>query len=179
MALMALLASCSKEQSYSELLRDEEKTVNWFLSNQKVEAEIPSDSVFLVGEDAPFYKMDEDGHVYMQVLNVGDKDSRPVEGDKVYFRYMMQNLQTLEENGTAEWVGNSDNLGGIASTSFIFGNRYLPSTTQFGMGVQVPLHYLGYNCEVNLVVKSLEGFSEVMATCTPYLMNIRYFKAEY
>ena len=49
MALMALLASCSKEQSYSELLRDEEKTVNWFLSNQKVEAEIPSDSVFLVG----------------------------------------------------------------------------------------------------------------------------------
>lgn len=178
--LIALLSSCSKEQSYSELLRDEEKTINWYLSQQRVELNIPEDSVFITGKDAPYYKMDEDGHVYMQVISPGDRNSMAVKGDLVYFRYMQMNLRNLQDYGTEIWTGNAENLGiGAKPTSFVFGNNYLPSTTQYGTGIQVPLKYLGYDCEVNLVIKSIEGFTDNNFQCIPYVMNVRYFKAEF
>lgn len=178
-AALLMFASCSKEESYSELLRDEEKTVNWFLANNKVEVEIPADSIFIEGKDAPYYRLDSEGRVYMQVLNSGTPGMKPQKDDKVYFRFMRQNLKTLQEMGEAQWVGNADNLGSGESSSFIFGNNYLESTLVYGDGIQWPLKYLNYNSEVNIVVKSLEGFNNEASQCIPYLMNVRYFKAEY
>ena len=40
--------SCSKDKSYSELLRSEEKAVNWYMSNQKIVSSVPKDSFSLV-----------------------------------------------------------------------------------------------------------------------------------
>ena len=66
--------SCSDGKTYAELLTDETRNVNAFLANQKVIIEIPEDSVFEVGEDAPYYQIDPEGNVYMQVLSVGKGD---------------------------------------------------------------------------------------------------------
>lgn len=181
-AVASTISSCSKSESYSDLLRDEEKAVNWYLAGQKVEMSVPEDSVFITGANAPYYRMDEDGTVYMQVLSAGDMSDRPSDGDRIYFRFMRRNINTMYEGGTVDVTanGNMDNFNSaLGSTSFFLGNTTYPNTTQYGTGIQVPMKYLGYNSEVNLVLKSYSGFVTESSTCIPYLVNVKYYRPEY
>lgn len=186
MLLLLVLAaagfsSCSKTESYSNLLREEEKAVNLFLSGQKVENEIPADSIsFITGEDAPFYKLDEDGYLYMQVIRKGDADNRVDKGDMVYFRFTRENLKSKYLGYDDDLNGNaSSTIGAMGNASFVYGNLYLQSTLKFGRGIQWPLKFFGYNSEVNLVLRSYYGFTDDQTYCVPYLINIKYFKPEY
>lgn len=178
------LASCSKTESYSDLLKKEQKVSNWFLAQQKVCNEIPADSVFLVGPDAPFYRMDDDGYIYMQVIKAPNLKDRkiPVYGDQVYFTFTRYNIETMYNNNTLDvsGVGNqTDFISSVGDTYFIFNNYSVSSSSQFGSGIQLPVSYLGYDSEVNILLKSYYGFSDESTTCIPYLVNTRYFKAEY
>lgn len=175
-----VIASCEKGESYADLLKKQEKAVNWYLSGESVMKEIPADSIFVTGSDAPFYKMDEEGEVYMQVLDAGDLEDKPKTGDRVFFRYSRMNLRNFYEADVEQWMGNSNDLtSSTASTSFIFGNYSLPSSYQFGTGVQLPLNFLGYNSRVRLVVKASAGFYSEQSQCLPYVYDIRYFKGIY
>ncbi len=174
------MASCKDDTSYSDLLKEEEKSVNAYLANQRVETSIPPDSVFITGSDAPFYRMDDDGYLYMQVVNAGDRNDRPQLNDQVYFRFTRYNLNNWHASGAWIAEGNSDNLNnGLGATSFVFGNTSLANSALYGSGIQTPLYYLGYNSEVNLVLRSYYGFSTDASACIPYMINLRYFKAEY
>lgn len=180
--ILACIGGCNDSKSYSDLLTEEEHAVNWYLAQNKVELNIPADSVFITGKDAPFYKMKGDGSVYMRVVNPGDPDRKPKKGETVYFRFMRQNIKYLQkgiDHTTGE--GNQENLGNsLNGLSFIYGNNILESTTRFGTGIQLPLNYLGYNCEVDLVIKSIEGFATDISQCNPYIYKgVKYFKAEY
>lgn len=180
--IVLILGSCSKSQSYSELLREEEHAVNWYLAKYNVALNLPDDPKELItfqekGDDAPFYKLDPDGYVYMQVVSA-DFNDMVDEGDLVYFRFSRESIEDMYNGIESEPGGNSDYLPN-GSTSFIYKNTYLPSTTTWGTGIQMPLKYLGYNSEVNLILKSYYGFTEEQSYCIPYLMNIRYFKPEY
>lgn len=177
------LGSCSKSQSYSELLREEERAVNLFLSGQKVINEIPADSIsFITGTDAPFYRLDEDGYLYMQVINKGDLSEKVQAGDLVYIRYEREDLKAIYLGYDTPYVGgNENNFSNHLNdnVSFVYKNQYLASTQTYGQGVQWPLKFLGFGCEVNLVLRSYYGFAEDMTQCVPYLINIKYFKPEY
>ena len=174
------LSSCEKGESYSDLLKKQEKAVNWYLSGESVEINIPADSVFITGEDAPFYKMDEDGNVYMKVIDSGDLEDKPQNGDRVYFRYSRMNLRNYYEAGLEQWLGNSSDLtGSTLPTSFILGNFQLQSSYQFGTGIQLPLTYLGYNSRVRLVLKAAAGFAVEQSQCLPYVVDVRYFRGIY
>lgn len=176
------LGACSKSQSYSELLREEERSVNQFLSGQKVLNEIPKDSIsFITGPDAPFYRLDEDGYLYMQVISKGDYENKVEAGDVVYFRYNRLNLKFEYLGYETAWEGNQDNLSGSTntSTSFVYKNNYLGSSQYFGTGIQWPLKFLGYNSEVNLVLRSYYGFQDDQTSCNPYLINVKYYRPEY
>lgn len=178
-AVASGLGACSKTESYSELLRQEEKAVNFFLANQKVLNEIPADSIsFITGKDAPYYRLDEDGYLYMQVIDKGDYTDKIKAGDVVYFRFNRDNLKARYQNYDTDWFGNQNSLN-QQSSYFVYKNQYLESTTYFGLGVQWPLKFLGYNSEVNLVLRSYYGFSDDQVSCVPYLINIKYFKPEY
>lgn len=174
------MTSCNEGKSYSDLLEEEEKAVNWYLAQQRVEASVPADSIFLTGQDAPFYRMNSDGTIYMRVINPGDMNNRPVKGQTVYFRFMRVNLKALSE-GTEMEEGNNENMdSSLGGLSLVYGNKSLPSTTEWGDGIQVPLNYLGYGCEVDLIVKSIEGRAGDISQCIPYLYKgLKYFKAEY
>lgn len=172
-------ASCSKSKSYSELLRTEEKAVNWYMSNQRVVNEVPADSVFETGVDAPFYKMDEDGYVYMQVVNPGTKDNKARKDQLIYFRYMRTNILDMYEGKNPESTGNANDLNNNNATSFRFNNLEIQSSAKYGSGVQLPLHYLGLDCEVNIVIRSYYGFNGESGQCQPYVYNIKYFPAMY
>ena len=87
---MAILSftSCEDSRSYADLLMDERRAANEFLSKYEIIDEIPADTLFETGENAPFYKLDPDGNVYMQVLIADSKENRPVTNEPVYFRFM-------------------------------------------------------------------------------------------
>lgn len=183
LSLLALtvagIASCSKSESYSELLREEEKSVNAYLATQKVLLEVPEDSIsFITGNDAPFYKLDEDGYVYMQVISKGDTEKIEA-GDKVYFRFNRKNLKYLYQGIESPDEGNSNDLGSIIGSQYFIFNSQRGKSGDYGSGIQMPMKFFGYNCEVNLVLKSYYGFAESQSTCMPYLINVRYFKPEY
>ncbi len=182
LAVMAIAGGCSKSRSYSELLHEEERAVNKFLAGQKVINKVPEDSIsFITGPDAPFYKLDEDGYLYMQVINKGDLSKKVEVGDVVYFRFNRLNLKAEYLGYEPSWEGTLNDLSGSGSTSynFVYKNQYLQTTQMFGLGIQWPLKFLGYNSEVNLVLQSYYGFYEDQTSCNPYLINLKYYAPEY
>lgn len=172
------LTGCDDGKSYADLLTEETHAVNLFLSNHKVVDDIPADSVFEYGSDAPYYRINEDGTLYMQVINPGTKDNRVKDDELIYFRYTRYNLKYYYEYGQLIGEGNSNDLGN-PSSSFRYGNTMLSSAATYGMGIQEPLKFLGIDCEVNLVVKSQLGPTNDIAYVIPYLFNLRYFRQPY
>lgn len=199
---VAGLASCKDSESYADLLRDENHAVNAYLANYPLITSVPSDNEFLSTVDimntpefqaeygaldaasqeaqaikiTPFYRMDDDGYVYMQVINPGT-GAMAQEDQQIYFRFTRYNLALQYKYGTAEATGNESDVASNP-TSFRFGNTTLTSTTQWGTGIQVPLEYLPLNCRVNLIVKSYLGPTEEVSSVYPYIYTIRYYPSK-
>ncbi len=171
------LTSCDDSKSYAELLADENQAVNKFLVEFKVVDAIPADSVFEVGEDAPFYRIDENSNVYMQVLSVGT-DEKPEKDDRVYFRFTRYNMfyYVVGGDNTLLGSGNADGMN-TEATFFLFENTSVYQSTQYGTGIQLPMKFLGYNAKVNLVIKSQDGPTDEMSYVIPYLYTITYYKS--
>lgn len=176
------VSGCSDTKSYSELLSEEERATNWYLAGCRVENSIPSDGDFKTveedGDAAPYYKVDSDGYLYMQVVRKGD-GPKVEKDDVVYFRFQRKNLLLLYEGYEVSWEGNTNDMNSSLQTSFVYANKNLSSYTLYGEGIQKPLEYLPYLSEVNLVLRSYLGFSSDQSQCTPYIINIKYFPAEY
>lgn len=171
------LGSCKDNKSYSELLTDEAHYINEFLANNIVVAEVPADTVFETGLGAPYYRLDEDGNLYMQVLDAGTKGNMVKYDELIYFRFTRFNLSTYNAaNNTfgSAW-GNESDLG-VLNSSFRYQNYNLQTSSQWGVGIQTPLMYLPVDCEVNLIVKSRYGFTDEEAAVVPYVYHLRYFR---
>ena len=175
--LVALaLASCSDSESYADLLNDERHATNAYLANCRVVNEIPKDTVFETGKDAPYYRLDEEGNVYMQVIKAGDrKTDKANPSEKIYFRYMRYNLNYWYKYGEMYGQGNENDMN-AAPTYFQYGNYTLAISSQWGYGIQLPLVYLGVDSEVNLVIKSQYGWASEISNVAPYLYHVRYFR---
>ncbi len=181
--LVALFASCDDSKSYAELLEEEDEAIKAFFADKWVINEVPADSVFITLADAkgdtlkvPYYKMDRDGNTYMQVLDAGEKDDRFEVNDYVNVRFERFNLKELMSGSNPTSEGNTNPLDPI---KIRFGSTSLTSTTQYGLGIQVPLQYLGDYCKVNLVVRSKYGFTSEVSYVIPYLYkSISYIKSQ-
>ena len=176
---MTLLTACDNDVNYADKLNQERNAVNSYLANHRVEMSIPKDSVFEVGENAPFYRVDVDGNVYMQVLNVGDrKNDRAKVGEPIYFRYSRYNLATWYADGTWSVYSGNETTMDAQSCSFNYSDYTLPSSSQWGYGLQYPLLFLGVECEVNLIIKSQYGFTNEISYVTPFFYHVRYFHSQ-
>lgn len=173
---LALLSftSCDEDKTYAELLRDERRAVNAYLSNNLVVNEIPEDTIFQTGEDAPFYRIDPDGNVYMQVITADSKENRPTDGQPVYFRFMRMDLNSWYTEDEEYWIGNAENMM-ADPTYFLYNNYALSSSAYYGYGLQLPMKFVGVNSTVNLVIKSQYGFTDEISYVTPYLYKITYY----
>lgn len=169
------LASCDDNKSYSDRLNEETRAINSYLADQRVIGAVPEDSVFEVGPTAPYYRLDGDGYVYMRVVNAGDKDDRVKYNDPVYIRFMRYNLFDYKDGELGSGDGNSEDV--TYDELFRYDNYSSASSIAWGMGIQEPLKFLGYGCEVQLVIRSQRGRSEEIANVQPYLYNVRYFKS--
>ncbi len=171
--------SCNDQKSYAEYLADETKSVNSFLANNRVIPFEQRDSTFKFesGADAPYYELDEEGNVYMQVLNPGTAGNRAKVDEQIYFRFIRYNLNRYADNQLPAGEGNGIDLTS-GNTFFRFSNMQSNSSYQWGEGIQMPLLYLPIDCEVNLVVKSQYGVYAEISYVVPYLYNLRYFKSQ-
>ncbi len=176
---MVMLTSCNEDQSYADRLNEERYAVNAFLANHRVVMSVPEDTVFEVGPDAPYYRIDADGNVYMQVLNAGDRvNDKAKKNEPIYFRYARYNLATWYANGIWSQADGNENTMDAVSCSFNYSDYTLPSSSQWGYGLQFPLLFLGVECEVNLVIKSQYGYTSEISYVQPFFYHVRYFHSQ-
>mgnify|MGYP002852903610 CR=1 FL=1 len=176
LAAIALLTACNDDQSYADRLNEERNAVNAYLANHRVVMSVPEDSIFEVGPDAPFYRIDVDGNVYMQVLNAGDRvNDRAKTSEPIYFRYSRYSLSTWYADGTWTMTSGNENTMDAVSCSFNYADYTLPSSSQWGYGLQYPMLFLGVECEVNLIIKSQYGFTSEISYVTPFFYHVRYY----
>lgn len=176
---LAFFTSCNNDQSYADRLNDERNAVNAYLVDHRVEMSVPADSVFEVGPDAPFYRLDPDGNIYMQVLDAGDRAADKAKvGEPIYFRYSRYNLATWYADGILSLTSGNENTMDAVSCTFNYSDFTLPSSSQWGYGLQYPLKFLGVECEVNLVVRSQFGFTSEISYVTPFLYHVRYYHSQ-
>lgn len=168
------LSSCQDSKTYAELLTDETHFVNNFLADQRVVKEMPADTVFEYGENAPYYRIDEDGNLYMQVVEPGTPGNMAKDNELIYFRFTRYNLAYYHDGEFTYSEGNDNVMAG--NYSFRYNNFELNSSYSFGSGIQAPLAYVPIDAVVNIVVKSQYGWPSEMSYVTPYLYSIRYFK---
>lgn len=170
-AVCAGTTSCSDDKSYADLLTEENHYVNNFLADQRVINEIPADNKFEYGEDAPYYRIDDDGALYMQVLKPGTPGDTVSYDELIYFRYTSYELSQYANGKLPVGIGNNTAL---TPAWFRYGNFSLQSSYSFGQGIQRPLAFLPIDCEVNLVVKSTVGWADNIAEVQPYLYTLTY-----
>lgn len=170
--------SCTDSDSYADLLETERKSTNAYLANCRVVNHVPEDSVFEYGEDAPYYRMDEDGFIYMQVIEPGDLEDKAEDGEIIYFRFMRFSLNDwYDDPDDYDEEGNANDVS-YSSTYIRYLDFTLSSTYQYGVGLHTPLGYLGVDCEVNLIIKSQYGLYDEISYGIPYLYNVRYFRSQ-
>ena len=107
----SLATSCEETKSYAQLRDEEDAAVKRYLEGQTVINKIPEDTIFEMGEDAPYYKLDEDGYVYMQVLSVSEDGEMAKYNETIFFRYSRINLLTWAAGGEQIPMGNDNDLG--------------------------------------------------------------------
>lgn len=159
-----------------DLKKTELRAIKKYLSKFDVVDQLPAIADIQVGSVAPFYKLNSEGTVYMQVVRKGTAPAAS-EGETIYFRFLRYNLLSYLENGVLpNGEGNMNSLI-PAATSFELGSDK-PATTQWGTAIQMPMILgLPVDSEVNLVVASEAGFTSEISSVIPYLYNIRYFKS--
>ena len=173
-AAALLTSSCSDSKTYAELLNEENAYTNAFLADQRVINYIPEDTVFITGEDAPYYRLDEDGQLYMQVIDAGTPGNMAKTDELIYYRYTRYPLSAYVDGKFSYSEGNDGAMGG--NYSFRFGNYEINSSYSAGPGVQMPLSYLPVDCKVKLVIKSQYGRPGEMSAVQPYLYSLRYYR---
>lgn len=180
LALAAFTTSCDDSKTYAELLTDETHYVNNFLADQHVINYVPDDSVFIVGKNAPYYRLDEEGNLYMQIEELGpevmenNQGGRAKYNDLIYFRFTRYNLSNYVNGTFSSSEGNDQVLGG--NYSFRYGNYELSSSYSYGSGIQAPLQFVPVGSKVNIVVKSQYGMPSEMSYVIPFLYSIRYYR---
>ena len=176
-----LFSSCEDSKSYAELLNDETYATNRFLADHVVVNDLPADNKFItcaeMGDLAPYYKLDEEGDVYMQVVSPGTEGNMAVHDQLIYIRFMRYNLFNYKDGNLGTPSGNDSDLSN-GSASFRFDNFQVTSSYQWGKGIQMPLKYVPIDAEINLVIKSQAGLYSEIANVQPYLYQVRYFKAQ-
>lgn len=179
-AAAMLLASCNSGESYSDRLNNERNACNAYLANHRVVNEIPPDTVFETGSNAPFYRINPDGQVYMQVISAGDRHTdRARKGEDIYFRFTRSDLNHWYSTGVLNaYQSNEDDMS-ASPAYFKYKDYTLPTSSAWGYGIQLPLDFIGVeDSEVNLVVKSNFGLTSEISYVVPYLVHVRYFHSK-
>lgn len=147
----------------------EELAIKSFLSQYQTVVHLPDINTISVGENAPFYKIDDDASVYMQVIRLGSGTSAST-GDKIPFRFERTSLLNLYEGKETTPSGNMNDP--VYSDTYF----YLGDYSTWGSAIQLPLELgLPLGSEINLIVPSLCGLVSEQPNIEPYLYRLVYY----
>ena len=85
---------------------------------------------------------------------------------------------TQNANGTWTIYSGNETSMDQQACSFNYGDYSLPSSSQWGYGLQFPLLFLGVECEVNLVIKSQYGFTGEISYVMTFFYHVRYYHSQ-
>lgn len=161
-----------------DLQKTERRAIKAYLSKFDVIDELPAIPDIRVGSVAPFYKLDREGKVYMQVVRMGTEPAA-ITGEKISFRFLRYDLLYYLSNGyLPDGTGNMNDISQAASW-FTLGSDN-EATTQWGTAIPLPMQLgLPLGSEVNLVVSSEAGLTNEISSVIPFLYNIRYYNLKY
>jgi len=161
-----------------DLQKTERKAIKSYLRKFDVIDKLPAITDIRVGSVAPFYKLDKDGKVYMQVVKMGTEPAATI-GEKIYFRYLRYDLLYYLDNGVLpDGTGNMTDISQDV-TSFTLGSDN-EETQHWGTAIPLPMQLgLPLGSEVNLIVSSEAGITNEIGSVIPYLYNIKYYRAVY
>lgn len=156
-----------------DLKATEQRAIRKYLSKFDVIDKLPPLNDIEASSVAPYYKLNPEGTVLMQVVRMGNK-SAATEGETIYFRYLRYNLLSYLENGVLPSGQGNGNSTVQAPANFKLG-----AVTPWGTAIQLPLLLgLPIDTEVNLIVASEAGPQAEATNYIPYLYNIRYSLTE-
>lgn len=177
LGLMIVAISCNKRKTYAELLKDETKAIDKFISENKLTVldEFPSNSVFKPNE---FYRDPATG-VYYNIIELGDTlTSNMVKlGEEVYVRFSGLRYFT-SKNDSTEYSNNDPIRSPMPETIIYRGpvtvsNRSLYSSTTPGWAV--PLTRVGHAGKVKLIVPfNMGSASDQQSYSTTYYDKVEY-----
>lgn len=173
--ILAAAASCSDDRSYASYLAEEDYYTNNYLADQRVIQNIPADSVFEYGPDAPYYRIDPDGMLYMRVIDPGTEGNMVTDNEQIYFRYTRFALSRYANKKLPQGEGNNISLN---TYWFRYNNYRLQNSAAWGTGIQTPLEFLPVDCKVELVIKSQLGFTAEQSYVQPYLYQLTYSRRQ-
>lgn len=189
LACCVAFQSCSKSESYADMLNKERKAINKYIDeNGIVEislADFEKDTVTRCPPDYPDYNeyVQFSNGVYMQIVDRGDGDTI-ASRDVISVRYMEYDI--LEGDTTA--LSNFDSpymlevfdytiSGTTAYGKFRKGNiLYNYNSAQVPSGWLVPLQYVNSNARVKLIVPSKMGHTIASQYVYPYFYDLRRIK---
>lgn len=160
-AVVLLVSSCSKSETYSDKLKNERKEIKKFLDANGfvVIGSYPTDKVF---EKNEFYRDPETG-VYINVVDSGN-GNRAKSEDLPKVTYRFSKTYPLPASAT-DTVSNND-AAGTQPMSFTYGrsatytysaNSNVLEYFYLSEGVTVPLKYVGENAVVRIIVPFSKG----------------------
>ncbi len=150
-----------------DMIQREQKAMSKYIKRFEVIDHLPPLTDIQPSSVSPFYKLDEEGTVYMQVVKLGEGPAVSA-GETISFRYLKFDLLCFYDDN--KLPAGSGNLNSGEPYEMTFGNTYT-----YGTGLQLPLKYgLPLGSEVNLVVSSSAGPSFDASAHIPYLYNLKY-----
>ncbi|WP_436415673.1 DUF4827 family protein [Petrimonas sp.] len=177
LGLLLVGVSCNKRRTYAEILKDETKAIDKFISQNKLTIleNFPANSVFKSNE---FYRDPATG-VYYNIIELGDTTSanKVKIGEEVYVRF--SGLRYFTSSNDSTEYSNNDPIRSPFPESVIYrgpvtvSNRSLYSATTPGWAV--PLTRVGHAGKVKMIVPfNMGSQSDQQSYSTTYYDNIQY-----
>ena len=143
----AVLFSCDKTKSYTEMLKDEKKAINNLIDENgfKILKDYPANGVFAENE---FVKLDND--VYLNVVDSGNGNRATIGKTTVLMRVIGQFFMTdtFNHNGFTSYTDPIIFKYGYNTT---IDNQYI-STLFLGEGLVSALEYVGDSASVKMII---------------------------
>ncbi len=167
-----LTASCDKRKTYADLLRDEIRIIDRFISKNNIVVleTFPADTVFASNE---FFR-DQATGVYFNIIDKGETGPASIPED-IYVRYDGLRLLTLDDKDTTTY---STLQAATANTLTYRGPVTLPTKQMYGDSTPawaVPLRYIGHKGRAKMIVPfNMGSRTEISNNYTTYYDLVTY-----
>ena len=176
-AIVILSSSCNKRKTYADLLKEENKAIDKFISKNKLVVidNFPRNGVF---KDNEFFRDPATG-VYYNIMEVGDtiNTKKAKDGSEVHVRF--KGLKYFSKNDTLEY-NNNDPIRSPFPETFVYRgpvtmlnrSRNYPGTTA---GWAVPLEHVGRNGKVRMIIPFNMGAPSDQQAYTPTYYDVVHY----